>query len=33
MLKLICVAAGIAVAILTVSVAPDVSRYLKIRSM
>jgi hypothetical protein len=33
MLKLICVAAGIAVAILTVSVAPDVSRYLKLRSM
>jgi hypothetical protein len=33
MIKLICVAAGIAVAILTVSVAPDVSRYLKIRSM
>jgi hypothetical protein len=33
MLKLICVAAGIAVAILTVSIAPDVSRYLKIRSM
>jgi hypothetical protein len=33
MIKLICVAAGIAVAILTVSVAPDVTRYLKIRSM
>jgi hypothetical protein len=33
MIKLICVAAGIAVAILTVSIAPDVSRYLKIRSM
>jgi hypothetical protein len=33
MMKLICVAAGIAVAILTVSIAPDVSRYLKIRSM
>jgi hypothetical protein len=33
MIKLICVAAGIAVAILTVSVAPDISRYLKIRSM
>jgi hypothetical protein len=33
MIKLICVAAGIAVAILTVSIAPDVSSYLKIRSM
>jgi hypothetical protein len=33
MIKLICVAAGIAVAILAVSIAPDVSRYLKIRSM
>jgi hypothetical protein len=33
MIKLICVAAGIAVAILTVSAAPDISRYLKIRSM
>jgi hypothetical protein len=33
MIKLICVAAGIAVAIITMSIAPDVSRYLKIRSM
>ena len=33
MLKLICIAAGIAVAVLTVSAAPDISRYLKIRSM
>ncbi len=33
MMKLIFVAAGIAVAVLTVSVAPDITRYLKIRSM
>ncbi|MDQ1450384.1 MAG: hypothetical protein QOJ51_4631 [Acidobacteriaceae bacterium] len=33
MIKLICVAAGIAIAVITVSIAPDISRYLKIRSM
>lgn len=33
MMKLICLAAGIAVAVITVSIAPDVSRYLRIRSM
>jgi hypothetical protein len=33
MIKLIYLAAGIAVAVLTVSIAPDVSRYLRIRSM
>jgi hypothetical protein len=33
MLKLIFITAGIAVAVLTVSVAPDITRYLKIRSM
>jgi hypothetical protein len=33
MTKLICLAAGIAIAVITVSIAPDVSRYLKIRSM
>ena len=33
MTKLIYLAAGIAIAIITVSIAPDVSRYLKIRSM
>lgn len=33
MMKLICLAAGIALAVITVSVAPDVSRYLRIRSM
>jgi hypothetical protein len=33
MMKLIVVAAGIAVAIIAVSVAPDVSRYLRLRSM
>jgi hypothetical protein len=33
MTKLIYLAAGIAIAVITVSIAPDVSRYLKIRSM
>jgi hypothetical protein len=33
MIKLICLAAGIAVAVITISIAPDVSRYLRIRSM
>jgi hypothetical protein len=33
MMKLICLAAGIAVAAIAVSIAPDVSRYLRIRSM
>jgi hypothetical protein len=33
MMKLICLAAGIAIAVITVSIAPDVSRYLRIRSM
>ena len=28
MMKLICIAAGVAVAVITVSIAPDVSRYL-----
>jgi hypothetical protein len=33
MMKLILLAAGVAVAVLTVSVAPDISRYLRIRAM
>jgi len=33
MIKLISLAAGIAVVVLAVSIAPDVSRYLRIRSM
>jgi Family of unknown function (DUF6893) len=33
MMKLIYLAAGIAVAAITISIAPDVSRYLRIRSM
>jgi hypothetical protein len=33
MMKLICLAAGIAVAALTIAIAPDVSRYMRIRSM
>jgi hypothetical protein len=33
MIKLFCVAAGIAVAVIAISIAPDVSRYLRIRSM
>jgi hypothetical protein len=33
MIKLICLAAGIAVAVIGVSIAPDISRYLRIRSM
>jgi hypothetical protein len=33
MIKLVCVAAGIAVAVIAISIAPDVSRYLKLRSM
>jgi hypothetical protein len=33
MIKLISLAAGIAVAVIAVSIAPDISRYLRIRSM
>jgi hypothetical protein len=33
MMKLIFLAAGIAVAVLTVSIAPDLTRYMRIRSM
>lgn len=33
MMKLICAAAGIAAIVVLVAVAPDISRYLKMRSM
>ncbi len=33
MMKIICLAAGIAAIVVMISVAPDVSRYLKIRAM
>jgi Family of unknown function (DUF6893) len=33
MIKLVCVAAGIAAAVIVISIAPDLSRYLRIRSM
>ena len=33
MIKLVYVAAGIAAAVIAISIAPDLSRYLRIRSM
>ena len=33
MMKLIYLAAGVAIAVLTVSIAPDLTRYMRIRSM